>query len=98
MLFLARRTPSQSVLLARVLVISALGYTLAYLFIGVATDIRYHYWSMLATAIATLVVLPHIVRGFKRRNPVLTGGSMLVGLVVAIGLVTRLLDYQGWVS
>ena len=98
MLFLVRRPPTQSVLLARVLVVSALGYTLAYLFIGVATDIRYHYWSMLATAMATLLVLPHLARGFKRRNPVLTGGSALVGLVVLIGLVTRLLDFQGWVT
>jgi len=98
MLFLGRRPPTQGVLLARVLVISALGYTLAYLLIGVATDIRYHYWSMLATAIATLLVLPHMVRGFKRRNPILTGGSALVGLVVVIGLVTRLLDFQAWVS
>jgi hypothetical protein len=95
--FLARRAPRPRVLLARVLVVSALAYTGAYFVVGVATDIRYHYWSILATAIATLVVLPLIARGWQRRSPVLTGGLAVVGLVVGIGLVTRLLDFQGWV-
>lgn len=96
-LFLARHAPTPPVLFARALLFSALGYTAAYAVIGVATDFRYHYWSMLATAIATLIVLPHIGHGFRTRAPVLTGGAALVALVVAIGLVTRLLDFQAWV-
>ena len=97
-LFLARRAPTQPVLLARVLVASALGYTLAYFLVGVATDFRYHYWSMLATVIATLLVLPQLARGYSARSPVLLGGSAVLALVIAIGLVTRLLDFQGFVT
>ncbi len=97
LLFLARCTPTTSVLLARALVLSALAYTGAYFFIGVATDIRYHYWSMLATLLATLAVLPQITQGLRVRSPLLTGGLGVLGVVVAMGLVTRLLDFQGWV-
>jgi len=97
LLFLSRRPSTQTVVLARVLVVSAIGYTLAYAVVGVATDFRYHYWSMLATAVATIAVLPYLARGFKRGNPVLSGGCAVVGLVVAIGLVARLTDFRAWV-
>jgi hypothetical protein len=97
LVFLARRTPTPGVLLARVLVVSALAYSSAYLFIGVATDIRYHYWSMLACMIATLLALPEIASGWRARSASLTAGVALVGLVVGVGLVARLLDFQGWI-
>ena len=97
LLFLARQVPSAPVLLSRVLVVSALGYTGAYFLIGIATDFRYHYWSMLATVMASLVVLPELVRGVRERHAVLTGGLSVLALVVAVGLLTRLLDFQDWV-
>lgn len=97
LVFLARRSPSPAVLMARVLIVSALAYTGAYFLIGVATDIRYHYWSMLASMVATLLVLPELAQGWRTRAASLTGGLALVGLVVGVGIVTRLLDFQGWV-
>lgn len=95
--FLARRTPTTSVLLARALVVSALGYSLAYLVVGVATDFRYHYWSMLATLLATLLVLPQVARGWRRGVAVLRGGVGVLALVVAAGVLARLMDFQAWV-
>ncbi|MDF2464705.1 MAG: hypothetical protein K0Q43_2940 [Ramlibacter sp.] len=94
--FLARAESSPAVLLARTLAVSALGYAGAYLVIGVATDVRYHYWTVLATVVATLVVLPSLAAGYRRRSRVLLGGTAAVGFVIALGLAARLLDFQAW--
>jgi hypothetical protein len=97
LLFLAKHPPTAPVVFARVVVVSALAYSCAYLVIGVATDFRYHYWSILVTMISTLLVWPEIRRGFRERSPALVAGVAVVGIVVVIGLATRLLDFQAWV-
>jgi len=96
LVFLGRRDPSVNVLLARTLAVSALGYAGAYLVIGVATDIRYHYWTVLATVVATLLALPELGEGYRRRTPTLLGGIAAVAAVIALGLAARLLDFQAW--
>ena len=94
--FLARAESSPAVLMARTLAVSALGYAGAYLVIGVATDVRYHYWTVLATVVATLVVLPSLGAGYRRHSPVLLGGTAAVAIVIALALAARLLDFQAW--
>jgi hypothetical protein len=94
--FLARRDASAAVLLARALAVSALGYACAYLVIGVATDIRYHYWTVLAAIVATLLVVPELAEGYRRRATVLVIGSMSLAFVLALALAARLLDFQAW--
>lgn len=84
------------VLLARVLSVSALGYSGAYLVIGVATDFRYHYWSLIAVAAATVAVLPQLAHGLRNRSAILWGGLALLALVIGLGVAARLLDFQGW--
>lgn len=96
MAFLARAEPTPAVQLARTLTISAVAYAGAYLVIGVATDIRYHYWTVLAVVVSTLVVLPLLAMGYRRRSPVLIGGTAAVAAIVALGLAARLLDFQAW--
>jgi hypothetical protein len=96
LVFLGRQPATASVLLGRTLTVSALGYSGAYLVIGVATDMRYHYWSMLAVVVATLVTLPLLAQGWRGRSASLLGALAAVGAVVAIGLATRLLDFRGW--
>ncbi|MBW3656416.1 MAG: hypothetical protein KY444_09920, partial [Gemmatimonadetes bacterium] len=92
------REPAQGrAALARVLIVSALGYSGAYLVIGVATDMRYHYWSLLAVMIASLAVLPELRAGWRRRARGLLGGLALVALVVGAGVATRLTDFRGLV-
>jgi hypothetical protein len=82
---------------ARVLCVSALGYSGAYLLIGVATDMRYHYWSLLAVMLASLVAGPRLLQLWREnRRPVLACAAV-VGAVVAIGVATRLLDFRGFV-
>lgn len=97
LVFLAREPALGQVLLARALIVSALGYSFAYLVIGVATDMRYHYWSLIAALVATLLVLPQLTQGLRSRSPRLMGALIGVGVVVAIGVATRLLDFQGFV-
>ncbi|HMA09159.1 MAG TPA: hypothetical protein VKP68_14895, partial [Ramlibacter sp.] len=63
-----RERPAPAILLARVLAVSALGYSGAYLVIGVATDFRYHYWSEIAVAAATVAVLPQLAQAWRERS------------------------------
>jgi len=96
LVLLARETPSTHVLLARVLAASALGYSGAYLLIGVATDMRYHYWSLLAVLLATLAVAPTLLRQWQRqRRPLLASGGV-VAAVVLVGVLARAADFRGW--
>ncbi|CAN5170426.1 hypothetical protein BH10PSE16_BH10PSE16_06830 [soil metagenome] len=97
LVFIRRENPSSMVQLARVLIVSALGYSCAYLVIGVATDMRYHYWSMIAILVASLLVLPLLAQGWHRRSALLLGGIGGTALVIGIGLAARLLDFRAFV-
>lgn len=97
LIFLSRLRGEPSVYLARALSVSALGYSSAYLLIGVATDIRFHYWTILALMIANIAVLPQLVQGFRHRSAVLWSGFSAVVLVTVIGIAARLLDFKAWV-
>lgn len=95
LVLLRNETPNTHVLLARVLAVSALGYSGAYLLIGVATDMRYHYWSMLAVMLGSVAVWPTLLRQFRmRRVPLLASAGVVTGLV-AVGIAARLLDFKG---
>ena len=97
LVFLAQRAAGSGIGFARVLVVSALAYSGAYLVVGVATDMRYHYWSLLAIMLATLLVLPQLAQGWRDRSRILIGGLALVVLVVALGTAARLADWQALV-
>ncbi|MFZ3142340.1 hypothetical protein [Polaromonas sp.] len=97
LVFIRRENPAPMVQLARTLIVSALGYSCAYLVIGVATDMRYHYWSMIAILVASLLVLPLLAQGLHRRSALLLGGIGGTALVISIGLATRLLDFRAFV-
>lgn len=98
LVFLGREADSSQTVLARVLLVSALGYSLAYLVIGVATDMRYHYWSLIAALVATVVILPQLAQGWRRRSRPLIGAVLMAAIVAAIGVATRLLDFQALVA
>lgn len=97
LVLLRRELPTAPVALARVLAVSALGYSGAYLLVGVATDMRYHYWSLLAVMLATLVVVPRLGEWLRRRDRELLAAGALVALVVLAGVASRLLDFRGMV-
>ena len=64
---------------------------------GVATDMRYHYWSLLAVMLATLVVVPRLGEWLRQRDRELLAAGALVALVVLAGVASRLLDFRGMV-
>lgn len=80
--------------LARVLTVSALGYSGACLMIGISTDMRYHYWSILAILAATVLVLPLLGAAWRRRERSLAWGLAGVAGVVLAGVLARLLDVR----
>ena len=94
----SRLPPAATVFFARVLIVSALGYSGAYLVIGVATDLRYHYWTLIAVLVATLLLLPQLAQGLRDRSRPVLAGLCAVALTVAIGLATRLLDFQAFAA
>ncbi|MBK0394421.1 hypothetical protein [Ramlibacter algicola] len=96
LVLLRREQAVPSVQLARVLAVSALGYSGAYLLIGVATDMRYHYWSLLAALVATIVAFPHLAAMRSRPRGLVTSAAIVAG-VVAIGIAARLLDWRVFV-
>ncbi|WP_373991143.1 hypothetical protein [Duganella sp. BuS-21] len=70
-------------------------YLLAYLVIGVASDVRYAYWTIMAVLLAGLLLAPHMRAQLHRRSPALWAALLLVGLVLAGGFAARLSDFRG---
>ena len=95
--FISREIPSPTVQLAKVLLVSALGYSCAYLLVGVATDMRYHYWSLMSVLVGTLLILPLLAQGLRSRSALLLGAIGATALAVSIGVATRLLDFRAFV-
>jgi len=98
LVFLSRGSPTDSTRsrLARALIVSALGYSFAYLVVGVATDMRYHYWSLIAMLCASLLTLPEIGVGMRERSTLLFAALSGTAVVVLVGVATRLLDFRGF--
>jgi hypothetical protein len=71
--------------LALALVASVLTLETSFLVISIASDIRYHLWSMTAAPLA-LILLSDDIR-FKR--PAAAGAAILIAAVIAGGLITR---------
>lgn len=98
LVFLARRREDTGMTAgtARVLTVSALGYATAYLLVGVSTDVRYHYWAMLALLEATVLALPQLAQGWRDRDRSLRIGLAGVATVILAGTAARLLDFQAF--
>jgi hypothetical protein len=88
------RSPVRNLALA--LTASALTLEASFLIVSIASDLRYHLWPMIATALAVTLLASE--RPLPRR-PMLACGAALA-LVIAIGTVARLAlppvqgDYQ----
>jgi hypothetical protein len=94
-----RRREEPAVGLALALIASALTLEASFLVISIASDLRYHLWSMTASALA-LILLSNV----RRRQRGWLGGGALLAAVVAGGLITRNVlppapdSYEGMVS
>jgi len=80
-----RRRDEAAGSLALALASSVLTLEASFLVISIASDIRYHLWSMTASGLALIMLSDEL--GQKWRAWI--GGALLVGIIVAGGLVTR---------
>jgi hypothetical protein len=85
-----REAPSPMTSATRALLASALIYALAYLLVGVAADIRYFYWPILAVQTALVINWPRLHSRFRDRDPAVLACIGLMVLVVALGYVARI--------
>jgi hypothetical protein len=83
---------SRTAVFSVALLASGLVYGLAYLVIGVASDIRYHLWTILATMLAAVIGWHQFLESWKQytcqRNALITG----IILVFLIGMISRIFD------
>jgi len=68
------------------LALSALCMSLSFAVVSIASDLRYHLWSMVAAALALVLLVD--LRALDRRKGFVAAGMLLV--VIAIGTVARL--------
>lgn len=79
---------------AILLACSGLTYGFAYLIIGVASDSRYMYWTMLTSFIGLVLVFDQIYLRLKNRDtPTLLALFAIVGCII-LGLAARLGNWQ----
>ncbi len=83
-----------TVLIARLLIISGLLFAGAYLLVGVATDLRYYYWSTMGTLLGIILASREIVTAIRARqwSAKLVFGGLL--LIILVGLVARIADVR----
>ncbi|MBV8970859.1 MAG: hypothetical protein JO290_01060 [Sphingomonadaceae bacterium] len=87
----AARSPGRDLALG--LLISASAMTLGFAVVSIASDLRYHLWSMVATTLALLVVRATVT--IPRMRLVTAAGA--VAIVAAAGLIARIvLPAGGW--
>lgn len=72
--------------LGRALALSALCMSASFAFVSIASDLRYHLWSMVAAALALILLLD--TRQLDRRRGFIAGGVVIA--VIALGTIARL--------
>ena len=88
---------TQSLRAARLLVASGFGYAMAYLFIGVASEMRYMYWMILSSFIALILGWREIEAQIRRGDRPTIACAAAIPAVVVGGLVFRIFDIQWFV-
>lgn len=72
--------------IGRSLALSALCMSASFAFVSIASDLRYHLWSMVAAALALILLLD--TRALDRRRGFIAGGALAA--VIALGTIARL--------
>lgn len=76
----------------RVLLVSGLLYMMAFSLIGVASDVRYAYWTIMSVLLALLLLAPEFKLAVAERRRLLVLALCIPALVIAVGLTARLTD------
>jgi len=72
--------------LGRALALSACCMSASFALVSIASDLRYHLWSMVAAALALILLLD--TRALDRRRGFIAGGALIA--VIALGTIARL--------
>jgi hypothetical protein len=86
------RDASVTARIGRLLMISGLLFASAYVIVGVATESRYYYWSVMAILLGIILALRNlaeVMRTHRRLGRIMAAGLLLV---VALGLTARIAD------
>ena len=86
LLWAGRRLADPQARLGRALALSALCMSASFAFVSIASDLRYHLWSMVAAALALILLLD--TRELDRRRGFIAGGVLMA--VIALGTIARL--------
>ena len=79
-------SPDPQARIGRALALSALCMSTSYAVISIASDLRYHLWSMVAAALALILLID--TRALDRRRGFIAGGVLMA--VILLGTVARL--------
>jgi hypothetical protein len=79
---------------AQALIISGLLYGGGYLFVGVATDTRYYYWSIMAIMLGIILASAEIIERLRDRPWRRRFAVTLVVATLLIGYVARIADVR----
>jgi 4-amino-4-deoxy-L-arabinose transferase-like glycosyltransferase len=86
------RDASVTAYMGRLLITSGLLFAGAYLIVGVATESRYYYWSVMAILLGIILALGNlaaVMRTHRRLSRYMAAGLLLV---IALGLTARIAD------
>ena len=94
-LALSWRLPrSETILASNVLLLSGLGYSLAYTIVGVAANIRYFYWPIMAIQTSIVIVGPLLAPRVRKMELAVVICLSLLILTVSAGYLARLTDNE----
>jgi hypothetical protein len=96
--FSATLRQKETAIAARALLLSGLCYLAFMLLVGVATDVRYAYWTIMAVLLAVVVCLEEVSKTFSWRDKRWSVGVALLVLVIVAGFLTRLANITTFVT
>jgi hypothetical protein len=84
LLMIAKKLPSRRIIVP--LALSALTYGAGYLVISVASDLRYHMWTMMAASVAGMIAVADVLetRSIDRRQIIIAALPLLVVTLIAV--------------
>jgi hypothetical protein len=83
---------SEELSASRALVVSALGFSLSYAIVGIASEIRYYYWPIMAIQTSLIVAFPSLGARIRTMDRTVIACILLLILTVAAGFFARLTD------
>lgn len=82
---------------ARTLLLSGTSILSFMIWVGVATDIRYAYWSIMSIMLAAIISFAELRNCFQRLDPMFVSGGALILLTGLAGLLARVFNFTAFI-